>query len=244
MTEKPLQGRVALITGASRGIGCAVTRHLIDLGAIPVLTACRAQPLARMAESLADVLGRSPLAIPADLTDEEAVRNVVGRVRQTHAKLDILVNNAGITFSGSLAETTTADWDRCMAVNARGAFVLCREALPLLRQGTDPCIVNISSVVGVKGYAHQTAYSASKHALRGFSIALAEELQPEGIRVHVVCPGGVDTDMVQSVRPDIPREDLITPEEIAETVGFLVTRSGRGIVDEIRIRRRSSAPWF
>jgi 3-oxoacyl-[acyl-carrier protein] reductase len=197
-----------------------------------------------MAESLADARGQSPLAIPADLTDEEAVRNLIMRVQQTHTRLDILVNNAGITFSGSLEETTTADWDRCVAVNARGAFVLCREALPLLRQGTDPCIVNISSVVGVKGYARQTAYSASKHALRGFSIALAEELQPEGIRVHVVCPGGVDTDMVQSVRPDIPREELITPEEVAEAVAFLVTRSGQGMIDEMRIRRRRSGPWF
>lgn len=235
---------MALITGASRGIGLAVARQLTSMGATPILCATDAEHLAQVAESLTPMAGAAPLTLCADLGDEAAIRKLVARVREQHARLDILVNNAGITFSGSLEETATADWDRCMAVNARGAFLLCREALPLLRQGTDSCIVNMSSVVGVKGYARQTAYSASKLALRGFSIALAEELQPEGIRVHVICPGGVDTDMVQNVRPDILKEDLITPEEVAEAVAFLVTRSGQGIIDEIHMRRRTSGPWF
>ncbi len=243
-TETPLQGRVALITGASRGIGAAVARQLACMGATPILCARDPDRLAQVAESLAPRVGAAPLTLCADLGDEGAIRTLVARVQERYARLDVLVNNAGVTFAGSLEETGAADWDRCMTINARGAFILCREALPLLRCGRDPCIVNVSSVVGVKGYARQTAYTASKHALRGFSLALAEELHPQGIRVHGVCPGGVDTDMVQSVRPDIPKEDLISPEEVADAVAFLVSRPGQGIVDEIRIRRRSSGPWF
>lgn len=243
-TEIPLEGKTALITGASRGIGSAVVHHLSKLGATPIITATDSERLALCAHAVACETGQKPLSLAADISDEGAVRRLIETVRRSHDRVDILVNNAGVTFSGSLSDTSAADWDRCMAINARGPFLLCREALPLLRRGCDPCIVNVSSVVGVKGYAQQTAYSASKHALRGFSIALAEELRGEGIRVHVICPGGVDTDMVEEVRPDISKEELIDPEEIAEIVAFLVMRPKQGIVDEIRIRRRSSAPWF
>jgi NAD(P)-dependent dehydrogenase (short-subunit alcohol dehydrogenase family) len=155
-----------------------------------------------------------------------------------------LVNNAGITHSGALSETASETWDRLMAVNARGPFLLCREALPLLREAPRGCIINISSVVGVKGYARQTAYTASKHALRGFSIALAEELRETRIRVHVVCPGGVATEMVSRVRPDIAPEELIAPEEIAELVLYLASHQGNAVMDEIRLRRATAAPWF
>ena len=131
-----------------------------------------------------------------------------------------------------------------MTVNVRGPFLLCRQLLGLLKQSKAGRIVNISSVVGIKGYALQCAYTASKHALRGLSIALAEELKETHVRVHVLCPGGVDTDMVSRVRPDIPKEDLIDPEEIAELVLYLCTHQGNAVVDELRIRRRTSGPWF
>lgn len=235
-----LSGKVALVTGASRGIGRAVAQQLAKAGATVILTATNAQSLSQVVEHM----GGDHQAIPADLANEQAIEALVAEVERKHGRLDILVNNAGVTFSGDLAYTTAADWDRCMTVNARGAFLLCRAALPLLRQGSDSCIVNVSSVVGVKGYARQTAYTASKHALRGFSLALAEELFPEGIRVHVVCPGGVDTDMVQNVRPDIPKEQLIGPAEVAEAILFMIQRPGQGIIDEIHLRRRTSGPWF
>jgi len=143
-----------------------------------------------------------------------------------------------------LEETTTEDLDRCWAINARAPYILCREALPLLKQAQRGTIINISSVVGVKGYPLQSAYTASKHALRGLSMSLAEELRGSNVRVHVICPGGVDTELVSRVRPDIDKSDLIGPGEIAELVLYLVTHEGNAVLDELHVRRASAAPWF
>jgi 3-oxoacyl-[acyl-carrier protein] reductase len=167
------------------------------------------------------------------------VRAVVDRF----GRLDIVVNNAGVGVYGPLADFSTADWDRVMAVNARGPFLVCRESIPYLRQQVPSYIVNVSSVVGVKGYANQAAYSASKHAVMGMTKALAREVQADGIRVHAICPGGVDTDMAGSARPDLDRSILIAPDEVAEVVLFLVTRGGNAVIDGIQIRRAVSTPW-
>jgi len=178
------------------------------------------------------------------LTDEASIRDLVDTTSRRHGRLDILVNNAGITHSASLAETRTEDLDRCWAINARAPFILCREALPLLRQAERGCIINIASVVALKGYPLQSAYTASKHALRGMSMSLAEELRGSNVRVHVICPGGVDTELVSRVRPDIRKDDLIGPGEIAELVVYLITHKGNAVLDELHVRRAASAPWF
>ena len=165
-------------------------------------------------------------------------------MEESFGRLDILVNNAGITHAAQLEDTSAADYDRVMAINARAPFILCRQALPMLKKAPRGFIINIASVVGVKGYPNQSAYTASKHALRGMSAALAEELAETEITVHLLCPGGVDTDMVSNVRPDIPKQKLINPKEIAEIVDYLTTHKGNAIIEEIHIRRKASNPWF
>ena len=240
---KPLHGHVALVTGASRGIGRAVALALAAQGA-HIVAAARNQNLLNVLVDDIKNAGGKAVAIVFDLADESSINTLVEKVKSEFGRLDILVNNAGLTHSALLEETTTADFDRIIAVNARGPYILTRQCLPLLKQAPQATIVNISSVVGVKGYPKQSAYTASKHALRGWSIALAEELRGSNIRVHVLCPGGVDTDMVSSVRPDIPKNDLISPEEIAELITYCVTHKGNAVVDEFRIRRNTSAPWF
>jgi len=194
--------------------------------------------------SLVREAGGRPEVVPAELANERAIEDLVAKTSERFGRLDILVNNAGITHSAPLEQTRTEDLDRCWAVNARAPFLLCREALPLLRQAERATIVNISSVVGVKGYPLQSAYTASKHALRGMSIALAEELRGSNVRVHVLCPGGVDTEMVSRVRPDIDKGDLIGPDEVAELVLYLVTHRGNAVVDELHVRRATASPWF
>jgi len=113
-----------------------------------------------------------------------------------------------------------------------------------LKKAEAAYIINIASVVGVKGYPLQSAYTASKHALRGMTMSLAEELADSNVRVHLLCPGGVDTDLIKKVRPDIKKDELMQPDEIAELVVYLVTHKGNAVIDELHIRRAASKPWF
>lgn len=240
---KRLAGKVAIVTGASRGIGRAISIALAQEAATIVLAARSSDTLQEAADKVTQAGGKAHIVV-TELTDEQSIKGLVKNTEETFGRLDVLVNNAGITHSATLEETATEDWDRCMWVNARAPFILCREALSLLRKSPAAYIINIASVVGVKGYPLQSAYTSSKHALRGMTISLSEELRDSNIRVHLLCPGGVDTEMVSNVRPDIKKEDLIGPDEIAELVLYLVTHKGRGIVDELHIRRAAAAPWF
>jgi 3-oxoacyl-[acyl-carrier protein] reductase len=238
-----LAGKVAIVTGASRGIGRAISVALAQESATVVLAARSAQHLRETADKVTQAGGTAHI-VTTELTEEQSIKSLITETAEQFGRLDILVNNAGITHSALLEETATEDWERLMWVNARAPFILCREALPLLRKAERAYIINIASVVGVKGYPEQSAYTSSKHALRGMTISLAEELRDTNIRVHVLCPGGVATDMVARVRPDIARDELIKPEELAELVHYLVTHRGNAVVDELHIRRATSTPWF
>ncbi len=241
--DKRLTGKVAIVTGASRGIGRAISIALANEGATVVVTARSIGKLKETAECVAN-LGAKAEVVPAELSEEQSIKNLISEVADKFGRLDILVNNAGITHSAQLEETSTEDWQRCYRINATAPFILCREALPFLRKAEAAYIINIASVVGVKGYPLQSAYTASKHALRGMTMSLAEELAGSNIRVHLLCPGGVNTEMVDRVRPDIKKNELIAPDEIAELVVYLVTHKGNAVIDELHIRRASSSPWF
>jgi len=237
-----LNGQVAVVTGAGRGIGRAIAQRLARAGAHAVLSARTAAPLAETERAIR-AAGGSAEAAPADVADEEQVRSLFRRVTERHGRVDILVNNAGLGVFGPLADTSAADFDRVMAVNLRGAFLCCREALRLMAPRRRGTIINISSVVGFRGYPNQSAYAASKHGLMGLTKSLAVEAQPHGIRVSAVLPGGVDTDMSRQSRPDLKADDLMQPEDIAQAVEFLLSLSDRASVDEIYIRRRASKPF-
>ncbi len=238
-----LSGQISLVTGASRGIGAAIARALASAGSTILLVA-RSEPDLRRVQQSIESEGGTALYTCADAIKEEDVRRVLGEVEQRFGRLDILVNCAGIGVFGPLVETSTCDWDRVMATNARGPFLFCRESVPIMARRSKGCIVNIASVVGVKGYMNQGAYTASKHALMGMTKVLAQEVQPLGIRVHIICPGGVATEMASQARPDLDRSGLITPEEVAEVVLFLVSQRGNAVVDQINLRRANGTPWF
>jgi len=234
---------VALITGASRGIGRSVAVKLAGLGYDLALAARSLSGLEDTGRAAAAAGAGDWAAFPADLAADGAGEDLVDAVLERFGRLDTLVNNAGAVFSGSVDDTGAEDWDRMLSLNARSPFLLTRAALPALRRSDSATIVNIGSVVSFKGYENQAAYAASKHALAGWTKVLARELHNEGIRVHLVAPGGVATDLVRHVRPDIDPSTLISPEDIADAVGFLMTYRGNGAIDVLDIRREGKTPF-
>ncbi|MDD4679382.1 MAG: SDR family NAD(P)-dependent oxidoreductase [Clostridia bacterium] len=237
-----LKGKVALVTGASRGIGYAIATALAQNGINIAINSRSVEDLERVTKDLSSY-GVKVLACPADLSDPQAPAELIEDVIAHFGQLDILINNAGIAIPKALMDTSAEEWDRHMAINARAPFLLSREAVPHLKKSNHATIINISSVVGTKGYINQGAYTASKHALVGMTKVLAQEVFDDGIRVHIIAPGGVATEMVASTRPDLNLSDMPTPSDIAEIVMFLLTHRGNAVIDEINVRRSGKIPW-
>ena len=237
-----LSGKVALITGASGGIGSAIARQFAGLGLNVVLCGRSAEKLKAVQESVA-ACGVQTMIYTADLTEDGAAAGCVEAVLAHFGRLDILVNNAGMALSCPFEQTTAEQFDRIMALNVRAPYFLCQAALPALRQSDHATIVNIASVVGHKGYPLQSAYAASKHALIGMSKSLANEVYEQGVRVHIIAPGAVFTDMVRISRPDLSGEGMILAEDIADLAAFLVTHRTNAVIDEIQVHRAGKAPF-
>ena len=237
-----LNGHTALVTGASRGIGRAIAISLGGCGADLILASRSEAELQETADAVRGA-GGTATAIITDMDSEAQIVALFERVHEQGA-LDILVNNAGVGRFGKVVDVAAEDLDQVMQTNLRGPFLCCREAMKLMVLRASGYIINVSSVVGFKGYPEQAAYAASKHAIMGLTKSLAAEAQAHGIRVSAICPGGVDTELVAQARPDLDRSILMAPEDIAHTVLFLLSLSGRNAaVDEIYIRRTGSAPF-
>jgi 3-oxoacyl-[acyl-carrier protein] reductase len=237
-----LSGRVALVTGAGRGIGRSIALSLANAGARLFLAARSADQLQAVAGEIRDRDGEAEL-LAADLSAAEGVEAVFAALRRKFGTLDVLVNNAGLGLSGPVVDFPEESLDRLMAVNVKGLFFCCQRAMRMMIPAKRGYIINISSVVGFKGYANQAAYAASKHAVMGITKALAVEAQPHGIRVSAVLPGAVDTGLMEALRPDLDKTLLMKPQDVADTVLFLLSLSDSAAVDEIYIRRRTSAPF-
>jgi 3-oxoacyl-[acyl-carrier protein] reductase len=241
-TKFDLGGQTALVTGAGRGIGRAIAKALASKGARVFLAARTVSQLESAAEEIR-CSGAAAVPVPTDLSDERDIRSLFDRIGNEAGRLDILINNAGVGIYGPVVDFASADFDAVMRVNTKAAFLCCQQALRLMIPKKSGTIINISSVVGFKGYPNQAAYTASKHALLGLTKSLAVEAQEHGIRVSAILPGGVDTEMVAKARPDLDPKILLEPEDIAHTVLFLLSLSDRAAIDQIYIRRRSSKPF-
>ena len=240
--QPDLSGQVAVVTGAGRGIGRAIARSLASAGARVALAARTEAEIQALADAITAAGGRA-LAVPTDLAEEASVRALFATVRDRCGRLDVLVNNAGVGRYGPLAEFPVADLDRVIAVNLRGTFLCCQEAMRMMVPAGRGYIINVSSVVGFKGYPNQAAYTATKHGVMGLTKSLAVEAQPHGIRTSAVLPGGVDTDLVRQARPDLDPSVLLAPQDVAQTVLYLLSLSERAAVDQVYIRRRASRPF-
>lgn len=213
----PLAGTTAVVTGASRGIGRAIALRLAEAGAEVALWA-RDNDALRAVESEITQRGARAQAIICDVTDPAAVNAAADVVRQTMAPLRVLVNNAGIALRRPTAEIADDEWRAVMASSADGTFYVTRAFLPDLTR-TGGRIINIASIAGRQGTALLAAYCAAKHAVVGFTRALALELRAAKVCVNAICPGSVDTDMLRASMPGL-RPDM-SPDDIARTALFL-----------------------
>jgi len=223
-----LEGKVALITGAARGMGAAAARLFVAEGAKVVLG-----DVLPDVKEVAQELGDDALAVTLDVTDEAAWRDAVAAGEERFGKVDVLVNNAGILLMDELGKTTSEMYSKVNDVNAFGCFLGMREVTPALKRAGGGAIVNLSSVEGLGGNRFLVAYTASKFAVRGMTKAAAIELAADGIRVNSVHPGGIDTPMVRHFIPDddnmawmgrqVPMKRPGKPEEVAQAVAFLAS---------------------
>ena len=225
----PLADRVAIVTGASRGIGRAAARRLAAAGAA-VVVAARGDHADAVAEEIRGAGGRS-VAVSADVTDPRRVEAMVRTALDEYGRVDVLVNNAGIVRDQLALKMSAADWDAVVATNLTAAFSCARAVLrPMIRQRGGR-IINVGSVVGRMGNPGQANYAASKAGLEGFSRALAREVASRGIAVNVVAPGMIDTDMTAKLSEpaqaamlaQIPMGRLGTTEDIAGAIAFLAS---------------------
>lgn len=230
-------GKVAIVTGAARGIGEAIALTLAREGADVVVTDVDLEGAQRVAQEI-EGLGRKAKAIQADVSQREAVQRLVSEAVSVFGQIDILVNNAGIIRRGTFVEHSSQDWEKVLGVNLGGTFNCTQEVVPLMIQQGGGKIINISSVVGKMGdIASAPSYGTSKGAINTFTKSLARELAPYGINVNAVAPHAIETDMSREWSEEkrrqiveaIPLKRLGKPEEVAEAVAFLAS-DGAGFI--------------
>lgn len=230
MTASPLTGKLALVTGASRGIGLAVADELRAAGAHVV----------RLARSLSDASGDRLTDVQCDVTRAGDVDRAVGRLVGELGVPDVVVNNAGIFIIKSLQETTVADFSTTLATNLTGPFLLARALVPRMVERGHGHLVTIGSISDYIGFPGSTAYAASKFGVRGMHEVIRAETAKTGVRTTLISPGPVNTEIWDAVDPDskpgfTKRKDMMRAEDVAEAVLFAVTRPERVAITEIRL---------
>jgi len=231
--HKAGSGKLAVITGGSRGIGLAMARTFARSGYQVVITGRDSKRLRDAANELSKEQG-PVLALTCDVRDPASVRKLFDEIKQHHPAIDVLINNAGIAHSLAPADELPIEtWKEVIDTNLTGTFLVTRSALPLMRAGGS--IVNNLSVAALQPFAGMSAYNASKFGALGFTQALREDLRKRGIRVLALLPGATDTDIWDQFWADAPKEKMISAETVAEAVLHAVSTPANTSIDEIRI---------
>ena len=240
-----MEGRAALVTGGSSGIGLAIARALGEDGYGLTVSARRPEKLEEAVKGL-ESDGFDVQAVPANMAEEDDIKHVAEAHREKFGRLDVLINNAGIGIAGAIAEHETKRLDLQLDVNLRGVYLTLRECVPMLREAAQEhrkaLVVNTASIAGKYAQPGLAAYSATKAAVVGLTIAAHGELSGDGIQLTALCPGFVATPMTDWVEGEVPKEDMIQPEDIAEAVRFLLRTSPNCVVPEIQFIRPGDSP--
>jgi len=235
MNENSLATRVAVVTGAARGIGEAIARQLAHMGATVVLTA-RDQARLGQVKALIEQQEGKAIVAPCDLTDEKSIAALGERVSQECGRCDILVNNAGVgVLRKPLVELAVEEWDQMLHTNLRAPYLMIRALAPLMIAARSGHIINISSLAGKNVLPEGAAYAASKWGLNGLTYSVAEELRPYNVRVSVIAPGSVNTKFGSPGSGKDPKR-MIQPEDVAAVVAMLVTQAATSFVSEVLLR--------
>ncbi|MBZ5678998.1 MAG: SDR family oxidoreductase [Acidobacteriia bacterium] len=233
-TRQPLDGQVAVVTGAGRGIGAAIARKLASMGAAAVLCGRTPSDLQATARDITEAGGRAEV-VACDVMEMHQLEHAAARVQATFGRTDVLVNNAGVGgFHDPLHMLLPEDWERILNTNLRGVYYAIRAFAPMMIHAYSGHIINISSLAGKNALPNGAAYAASKWGLNGLSYSVAEELRGHNIRVSIVCPGSVDTELSPHAGKD-PRK-MLQPEDVAHAVAMLVTQAPQSFVSEILLR--------
>jgi NAD(P)-dependent dehydrogenase (short-subunit alcohol dehydrogenase family) len=232
--------RAAIVTGASRGIGLAIARMLGEEGHALTLSSRRPENLDAAAGELRDA-GIEVETVAGNMAGEEDVQRVVAAHRERFGRLDVLVNSAGVGIGAPVGEIATKRLDLQLDVNLRAIVLFYREAADLLRaagaEHGNALVVNLASIAGKSGQGWLSVYSATKAAVIGWTQAMNKELNSEGVKSVALCPGFVDTDMTEFIREHVKQDEMIRPEDIAESVRFLLRVSPACVVPEIVFQR-------
>jgi len=233
-TGRALFGQVAVVTGAGRGIGAAIARKLAGLGATTVLCGRTKSSLDAISQAIINAGGKAEV-IPCDVTALHQVEHAAARVDSTFGRIDILVNNAGIGgFTEPLHSLLPEEWDHILNTNLRGVYYMIRAFAPLMIRAYSGHIINISSLSGKNALPKGAAYAASKWGLNGLTYSVAEELRGHNVRVSVICPGSVETELSPHEGKD-PKK-MLQPDDVAHAVAMLVTQAPQSFVSEVLIR--------
>jgi short-subunit dehydrogenase len=227
-----LEGRVAIVTGAGRGIGRAIARALAAEGAAVVLAARSRADLATVAAEIRDAEGRA-LAVPADVTQDAAVEALVEQTTAELGRIDVLVTCAGAAAFGPFAEGKPGDWEAMLALNLRAVMVSCRAVLPAMLRQRAGLILNVASIAAKRALPGSAVYTATKAGVVGFSRVLAEELRGHGIRVGVLVPGAVDTPLWDALGGSPPRDRMLRPEDVARAAVLMATLPPGAALEEL-----------
>ncbi len=236
--------RAAIVTGASSGIGLAVARVLGEEGYGITMAARRPEKLQGAVGEL-EGAGFDAHGVAANVSDETEIQRVVAAHRDRYGRLDVLVNNAGVGIGASAGDILTKHLDMQLDVNLRSIVIFYRECLEMLRgageEHRNALVVNTSSISGKRGEAWLSVYSATKHAVVGWTEAMNKELGTQGIKSTALCPAFVDTPMTDFVKGQVKAEEMIRPEDIAESVRYLLKTSPACVVPEIMFTRPGDA---